>query len=95
MFQNPLDIREKSHVEHAIGLIENEILDHIESRVWMLEVIEKAARRGDENIHAASKCMLLGSHSNATDDRPPGYRRVSREGVELLNDLHGELARRR
>ena len=95
MFQNPLDIRKESHVEHAVGFIENQVLDRIESGVRMLEVIEKTSRCCDENIHAAAECVLLRSHSYAADDWPSGYRRVSRESVELLDDLNRELSCRR
>lgn len=61
----------------------------------MLEVIEKAAGCCDENIHATSKRVLLWSHSDAADDWPSSYRRVSRQRVELFDDLHSKLARRR
>src|SRR5205814_9563545 len=93
-FQNPLDIREKSHIEHPVGFIENRILHGMEPGVRMLEVIEKTPGGCDENVHAASKCVLLRPHSNATDDWPSGYRRVRRQSVELFDDLHRKLARR-
>ena len=58
-------------------------------------MIEQAPGRRDENVHPASECVFLRSHSNAADDRPRSYRSVNRERVQLLDNLSRELSRRR
>ena len=62
---------------------------------WALEVIEQAARRGDDDVDAAAEGVLLRAHADAAVDRGAGQRRVHGERVEVLENLRGELARRR
>src|SRR5687767_10051930 len=68
LLQDALDVRKESHVEHAIGFIEHEILDLVEPGVRRPHVIEKPARCRNENVGTAAESVLLRSHSYATDD---------------------------
>src|ERR1700704_4341000 len=56
------DIRKKSHVEHAIGFVEDEKFEASELRVRRAEMVEQASRGADDDIDAASEGMFLGSH---------------------------------
>ena len=67
----------------------------VELRVRVLEVVEQAAGRGDEDVDAAAERLLLRRHADAAEDRGAGERRVPGEVGEVLVDLRRELARRR
>src|SRR5690242_20365143 len=92
MLEHLLDVRQKSHVEHSIRLIEHENLERVHSRVVVLEVIEEATRRGDDDIYAGSQRVLLRPHADAAIDRRAGERGVDRELREMLLDLRRQLA---
>ena len=58
-------------------------------------MIEQAARRGDDDVDAAAKRVLLRPHADAAVDGRAGHRRVHGQVVQILEDLRGQLARRR
>ena len=89
------DVREKAHVEHAVGFVEHQHFERRELGIRRAEVIEQPAGRGDDDVHAAAKGMLLRPHADAAIDRGAGQRRVDRQRVEILGDLRRQLARRR
>ncbi len=62
-----LDVGNKAHVEHAVGLIDDEDLHPHEHQFAALEVIEKAARSGDEHIDAAIEFAVLIIERDATN----------------------------
>ena len=76
------------------GIVEHQMLDAVELRVRMPQVIEQAPGRRDENVHTRAKGMLLRSHTDAAEDRRGGDWRVHRELLQLLEDLRRELSRR-
>src|SRR5437763_1362432 len=89
------DVGEEAHVEHAVGLVDNEDLQAVEPRVGVLEVIEEPAGRGHEDVDAGPEGMLLRPHGHAAVDRGAGDRRVHGEIAQMLVDLRRELTRRR
>ena len=48
-----LDIREKAHVEHLVGLVEHEKLDLVQLYDLLTHQIPQTARCRDEDVHAA------------------------------------------
>jgi len=58
-------------------------------------VIHQPPRRGDDDIDAGLERTFLRAHFDASVDRGARDGRVVREAVDLVFDLHGELARRR
>ena len=95
VLEHALDVGKKAHVEHAVGFVEHEMFDLVELRVRLLEVIEQAARRGDDDVDARAERVLLRAHADAAEDRRAGDRRVHGDFLELFDDLRRELARRR
>ena len=65
MAEHAADVRQKPHVEHAVRLVEHEILEAAELRVRLPEVIEKTARRADDDVDAAAERVLLRPHADA------------------------------
>ena len=95
MAQHAADVRQESHVEHAVRLVEHEILQPPELRVGGPEVVEQSAGRTGDHVDAAAKRVLLRAHSDTAEDGRGGERRVHREVVEIFDDLRRQLARRR
>ena len=48
-----LDVRQEAHVEHPVGLVEDEDLDLAEVRDALPDEVEQPARRGDEDLDPA------------------------------------------
>jgi hypothetical protein len=89
------DVGEEAHVEHAVGLVEHERLEPAQPGVRLLEVVEQAAGRGDEQVDAAAERLLLRPHADAAEHRGARELRELRQLLEVVEDLRGELARRR
>src|SRR3989338_8537979 len=49
-FQNLTNLRFKTHVEHAVGFVENQNFNVAELKGFLFEVIDQASRRGHNNI---------------------------------------------
>ena len=88
------DVRQEAHVEHAVRLVEDQELDPRQLRVRLAEVIEQAARRGNDHVDAGAEGVLLRPHADAAVDRGAAERRVHGQRVEVLENLRGQLARR-
>ena len=56
------DVADEAHVEHAIGLVEDEDLDRREVDGALAEVVEQAAGRGDDDIGAAAEGLACASN---------------------------------
>ncbi len=86
--------RQKPHVEHAVRLVEHEDADLVEVAGTLLDEVDQAPRRGDENVAAMLEGRDLRLVADAADN---GQRDVARDVRDLrgdLVDLLGELARR-
>ena len=95
MPEDPPDVGQEPHVEHAVGLVEDQELEVRELGVGRAQVVEQPPRRRDDHVDAGPEGVLLRPHRHAAEDRRAGERRVDRERVELLEDLRGQLTRRR
>src|SRR5215470_15211443 len=58
-FADPLDVGNEPHVEHAISFVDDEQLTTGQKQTSALEVIEQAARRGDQYVDAAQQLGVL------------------------------------
>ena len=88
-------IAQEAHVEHEIGLVQDEVGDLAEADVALFMQIEQAPRRGDEDVHPARKRADLGMLAHSAQDDGVAKREVPPVGAEALPDLEGELARGR
>ena len=94
MLEDAADVRQEAHVEHPVGLVENENFEPFELGVFVLEVVEQATRGGDDHVDAAAEGVLLRPHADAAIDRRAGEGSVHREVAQMLVDLRRELAGR-
>jgi hypothetical protein len=90
---DPVDGGLEAHVEHPVGLVEDEDLDVLERDVAPLEQVLEPARGGDDDV-CAGGLLGLGLEADAAvhdgDRQRPGLH----DGLQLVDDLAGELARR-
>ena len=91
---DPLDVRDESHVEHPVGLIDDEDLDAREEELAALEMVEQPARRADENVDAARDLRVLVAERDAADEQREVELVVHPIAGEALLDLGGEFPRR-
>ena len=83
----------ETEIEDAIGLVEDEQLHVAQLKVGrLIHVLEKAAGRANENVHAGN-AKGLALEILAADDEAGGELMVDAGLAENLKDLEGELAR--
>ena len=51
---------QKAHVEHAVGLVQNQDLDLVQHAGALVDEVDQAARRGDQDVAPALEGALLG-----------------------------------
>jgi hypothetical protein len=87
-----VDLRRESHVEHSVGLVEDENLEIVEDQVLALEVVDQAARRGDDDVDSAAQRSLLRTERDSAKDFGDAQAAVAAVLLEALAHLRGELA---
>ncbi len=65
---NLANVVDEAHVEHAVGLVEDEDLDAFEAHEALLHQIEQPAGRGDEKIRTARERLFLATLADAAVD---------------------------
>ena len=88
------DRQDEAHIEHLVGLVEHEDLDLVETHAAALQVIDQAARRGDDDIDAALQRLDLRAGGHAAEHRGDGEVEELAIDPEALGDLAGQFARR-
>jgi hypothetical protein len=90
---DPVHRRLEAHVEHPVGLVEHEDADVLQREVAALEQVLEPARGGDDDVRARGQLGLALEPDAAVHD---GYRERAGvgHGLQLVDDLAGELARR-
>ena len=67
---DPADVADEAHVEHLVGLVEDEDLDVAEVERPGLDEVEEAPGRGDEDVDAAGQRADLLADRHAADGEP-------------------------
>ena len=91
---DPLDGRLEAHVEHPVGLVEDEDLDVGERDDAARDQVLEPAGRGDDDVGLARR-RALGAEADAAVDGGDPQVAGAGDRVELVDDLAGELAGRR
>ena len=86
------DLREETHVEHAVHFVEDEHLDFAEAHGGAVEVIDEAAGGGDDDVGAGGELLGLGAEADAAVEQGDLQAGVFAVFFELLGDLVGEFA---
>ena len=90
---DPVDLGLEAHVEHPVGLVEDERPDAVERDLPALDQILEAPRRRDEDVGASRTLGLARDRSAAVDGRDAQTFLLADE-LELICHLGGELAGR-
>ena len=85
--RDALDVRPEAHVEHAVGLVEDERVDLVEEDVALAQHVEQAARGGDEQVDAAARPAWPAVVGHAAEDGGDGAPAVGAERLADLLDL--------
>ncbi|GAV35250.1 hypothetical protein ROTAS13_02925 [Roseomonas sp. TAS13] len=89
-----LDIGDEAHVQHPVGLVDDEDLAVGEQDAATVEQVQQPARRGDQHVHALVQDGLLLVHALAADQQRVVQLQVLAVLHEVLGDLERQLARR-
>ena len=91
--ENALDIGDKAHVEHPIGLIHHHDLHAGQQQFAALVVIQKASGGGDQHINATVDQLVLFAKRHATDQQGFGQLGVFGISFKVFRHLRCQFAR--
>ena len=86
-------IRKKAHVKHAVGFIQDQNFYALQSYIALLDKVEQAAGRCDQNLYAFLQGFDLAVRDNASINGRAFQIRAGRERSYDLMNLLGELTR--
>ena len=89
-----LDVGNEAHVEHTVGLVDDENFDAGEQQLAAIEEVEQAARRRDQHVGAAHDLGFLIAEGDAADQQRDVELVIRAIFGEAFLDLRGEFARR-
>ena len=93
-FENALDLRRKTHVEHTVSFVEHEDGDIIEFDGALFEVVDKASRRRDNNVRLFSDRLFLVVHRRTADKHRRTHANTDSDRAQAFINLQRQLARR-
>jgi hypothetical protein len=88
-----LDLWPEAHVEHAIGLVENEVVSVAQRDPLRLNVVDEASWRGHDHLEAGLQRLDLRSVTDPAEDRVNPDIGPLGKGLRILGHLLRELAR--
>ena len=92
--EDRLDVVREAHLEHLVGLVEDEEAQLTQVERALLEVVHDPARRADDDVHAAAqRAELHAVGLPAVDGQHVHARQPSGIPLEGLAHLEGELSR--
>ena len=91
--ENCLEVFGESHVKHFVRLVEDDDLHAIQTQCLAANVIERATRRRDDDVHSALQCPQLRFHGCAAVDGQRDDPQCLAVLVHRFRHLHRELAR--
>ena len=89
-----LHVGPEAHVEHAVGLVEDERVDLVEQDVALAEHVEQAAGGRDQEVDALADALGLRVVGNAAEDGDDAAAAVGGQRLADLLDLAAQLAGR-
>ena len=93
-FADALDVRDETHIEHAVGFVDHKELDAGQQKASAFEMIEQAPRCCDQHVDAAGKFEVLVVERNAADQERNIEFVVGAVSGEAFLDLRREFTRR-
>ena len=88
---NAANLRLETHVQHAIGLVENKVLDVLERNAATLDQVDETTGGSNEKIAATLDLAKLGADIGTTVDNARADPRAVGELAGLVEDLGDQL----
>ena len=88
------DVLDEAHVEHPVGLVENDVVDFGQRQGTLVQQVEQTARRRDDDVDAAAHRLDLRTDRDTAEDHVMGQLGAGGVGFDVAGDLRGELAGR-
>ncbi len=92
--EDRLDVDDEAHVEHPVGLVEDDGVDAVEEQLAASDEVEHAARRADHDLRAALEGVDLAVHARAAVDGDGAHATEAADPRDLVLHLDAELAGR-
>jgi hypothetical protein len=83
---------DEAHVEHAVGLVQDEGLNAVELNMPLFDEVKQAARRGDQDVDASRQSLHLRILAHAAEHGGAAQASVAAVGGKGIQDLDGQLA---
>lgn len=91
-FDDALDGGEETHVEHAVGFVEDEAFEIAEVAVALAHEVDETAGGGDDDVGSVAQGLDLGAFADAAEDHGDAQGEVFGVGVDVVFDLGDEFA---
>ena len=88
------DVVDETHVEHSVGLVQNDGLDHRQIDVPLIDEVQKTTGRRDQDVHARTERLDLVVLTDAAIDGRMLQGELASVGREAVEDLHRQLTGR-
>ena len=92
-FHNPPHVGQETHVEHPIRFVEHEVLDLVEPAVALLQMVEQAARGGNQDINTLPQRVLLPAITHAPINHRHAQAGKPRQVADRRLHLRGQFPR--
>ncbi len=94
LLDDPPDIGQETHVEHAVRLVQHEHFHMRQVDRFLVEVVEQTAGAGHDDLDAGAQFLDLGVHAHAAVNGGAAQFRVAAERDDGHVGLFGQLPRR-
>ena len=91
---DPANVADESHVEHPVGLVDDEHRNRAQPDMFLLDEIEQAARRRHQDIDAPAHGFDLPALIDAAEHDGVAQPKMPPVDDQAVMDLNGEFARR-
>jgi len=93
--QNTRNLRLETHIQHPVGLVENDVRALVQHEVRALQNILHPTRRPDNDVHPLPQLVSLLLHIRPANNRKSLQHRLTEQLANLLVNLQRELTSRR
>src|SRR5206468_10680406 len=94
-FHDAANRRKKTHVQHAIGLVEHKKLDAGKVGYSLVHQIDQPPRRRHDQVDPGTQSLDLRTFAHAAENHSHAQWNVFRVSAYVLLDLHHQLTSRR
>ena len=91
--KDKLDVRQKTLVEHLIGLVQHEIPYFGQSQRGIVQQVDQSSRRSHQDLHTVFQLALLDLHRKAAVDRKGVYMGFLGDPGNFIDILQRQLPR--